>query len=144
MLRIDCPNCGLRDHTEFTYAGDASRTYPGLDGDMRTWVDYVFLRDNPRGRHVEFWHHVQGCRRVLRVERDTLTHEIFAVSEAAAVAAAPPPDNTEAADITNPPDAEGTPDNGDIEVSGDTQDTEDAANKPDVTKPDEGGGSNDA
>ena len=41
MLRIDCPYCGLRDHTEFTYVGDASRTYPGLDGDMRTWVDYV-------------------------------------------------------------------------------------------------------
>ncbi|NBQ83840.1 MAG: sarcosine oxidase subunit delta, partial [Alphaproteobacteria bacterium] len=23
MIRIDCPFCGLRDHSEFSYGGDA-------------------------------------------------------------------------------------------------------------------------
>ncbi len=40
------------------------------------WFDFVFLRDNPRGPHREYWHHVQGCRQWLVVERDTLTHKI--------------------------------------------------------------------
>jgi heterotetrameric sarcosine oxidase delta subunit len=57
---------------------------PGLDcTDAATWHDYVFLRDNPRGRHAEYWHHVHGCRRWLRVERDTVTHEIESVEDAA-------------------------------------------------------------
>ena len=83
MIRIHCPHCGLRDQTEFTYGGDATRAYPGLDNEARDdWNDYVFLRDNPRGRHAEFWHHVQGCRRWLRVQRDTLSHRIFSVTDA--------------------------------------------------------------
>lgn len=84
MIRIDCPNCGMRDHTEFTYLGDATRKHPGLEGDMIAWVDYVFLRDNPRGPHKEYWQHTQGCRRILRVERNTLTHKITSVAEAVA------------------------------------------------------------
>ena len=83
-MRITCTHCGPRDHSEFAYGGDAARAYPGLDcTDTATWHDYVFLRDNPRGRHAEYWHHVHGCRRWLRVERDTVTHEIFAVEDAA-------------------------------------------------------------
>ena len=66
MIRIDCPHCGLRDETEFTYGGDATLTFPGLDNtDTDTWNEYVFLRDNPRGRHTEYWQHTQGCRRFL-------------------------------------------------------------------------------
>ncbi len=84
MILIDCPHCGLRDQTEFTYGGDATRSFPGLDcTDMDTWNEYVFLRDNPRGRHSEYWQHTQGCRRFLRVERDTATHEIHSVTDAA-------------------------------------------------------------
>ena len=37
---------------------------------------YVYLRDNPMGRHEEHWYHAQGCRNWLVVARDTLTHEI--------------------------------------------------------------------
>ena len=83
MLRINCPFCGLRDFTEFTYGEDASLTRPEWGSeDMQAWYEYVFLRDNPRGRHTEFWHHVNGCRQWLRVERDTLTHEIYSVEPA--------------------------------------------------------------
>ncbi|MBT6350067.1 MAG: hypothetical protein HOJ50_12985 [Proteobacteria bacterium] len=28
MLRISCPFCGVRDHSEFSYGGDASVEYP--------------------------------------------------------------------------------------------------------------------
>jgi methylglutamate dehydrogenase subunit B len=77
MLRINCPVCGLRDETEFTYGGDATVLRPAAtEGDPVKWLDYVFFRDNPRGPHREYWHHVTGCRQWLVVERNTLTHEI--------------------------------------------------------------------
>jgi sarcosine oxidase subunit delta len=79
MLRIPCPFCGLRDHSEFVYEGDATVDYPALDAPREAWFEAVFLRDNPRGAHLERWHHVQGCRALLIVERDTLTHAIGAV-----------------------------------------------------------------
>ena len=83
MLIIDCPFCGPRDHSEFTYGEDASITYPDVDNlDVEAWYKAVFERENPRGRHLEKWHHQQGCRLWLIVERDTLTHEIFDVRAA--------------------------------------------------------------
>ena len=78
MLRIHCPVCGLRDETEFTYGEDASVKRPEMaNADMGAWHEFVFVRDNPRGRHKEYWHHVFGCRQWIVVERDTLTHEMF-------------------------------------------------------------------
>ena len=82
MIRINCPFCGVRDHSEFTYGGDASIEYPALDADASTWHDAVFLRENIRGKQSETWQHVNGCRMWLIVERDTMTHEIFSVKPA--------------------------------------------------------------
>jgi heterotetrameric sarcosine oxidase delta subunit len=80
MLRIACPVCGLRDETEFAYGGDATLVRPAHDEtDREVWFDYVFLRNNPRGPHREYWQHVHGCRQWLVVARDTLTHDIGAV-----------------------------------------------------------------
>jgi sarcosine oxidase subunit delta len=77
MLRINCPICGLRDETEFSYGGDATVVRPAPDEtNADVWFDFVFLRDNPRGPHREYWHHAKGCRQWLVVERDTLTHKI--------------------------------------------------------------------
>jgi sarcosine oxidase subunit delta len=77
MLRIKCPVCGVRDETEFSYGGDASVSRPHIeDTDVSHWVDYVFMRENPRGLHKEYWHHLVGCRQWLVVSRNTLTHEI--------------------------------------------------------------------
>jgi len=76
MLRIPCPWCGLRDHSEFVYVGDGTLTRPEPDAGFEPWYDFVYLRDNPRGPHVEVWHHVSGCRQHIQVRRDTLTHEI--------------------------------------------------------------------
>src|SRR3569832_1149481 len=77
MLRINCPVCGLRDESEFSYNGDANVVRPALvetsDDDRHNNNNQ---QDNPRGPHREYWHHVQGCRQWLVVERDTLTHRI--------------------------------------------------------------------
>jgi methylglutamate dehydrogenase subunit B len=76
MLTIACPVCGRRDYTEFHYGGDASKPRP-VHGtsDLRVWHDYVFVFDNPKGPHREFWQHVFGCRQWLVLERNTATDE---------------------------------------------------------------------
>lgn len=79
MIRINCPFCGERDHSEFTYGGDGSIVYPALDAPAEDWVAAVFQRENIRGVQTESWHHVSGCRQWLLVERDTMTHEIHSV-----------------------------------------------------------------
>jgi methylglutamate dehydrogenase subunit B len=79
MLRIACPWCGERDEIEFRYRGDASRPRPAADAGLDAFNTFVYLRDNPRGWHVEWWLHVGGCRQLLKVVRHTLTHEIHAV-----------------------------------------------------------------
>lgn len=80
MLLIECPWCGARAQTEFSYGGDATRVRASdSDGVSQTqWLDYVYLRDNPRGPHVEWWQHTSGCRRWIKVRRDTLTHDVIA------------------------------------------------------------------
>jgi len=88
MLRIQCPFCGERDHSEFTYGGDATIAYPPLDAPLEAWIDAVYVRANPKGPHRERWHHSDGCRLWLVVERDTLTHEIRSVMPARAAIAA--------------------------------------------------------
>ncbi|MFT5112590.1 MAG: heterotetrameric sarcosine oxidase delta subunit [Parasphingorhabdus sp.] len=82
MIRINCPFCGDRDHSEFTYGGDASIEYPALDAAAGPWCEAVFFRENICGRQSETWQHVNGCRMWLVVERDTMTHEIFSVQPA--------------------------------------------------------------
>lgn len=78
MLLIDCPWCGPRAETEFSYGGEAGIVRPP-DPDALSdeeWADYLFFRANPRGAHRELWNHAQGCRRWFGVERDTVTYRI--------------------------------------------------------------------
>ena len=82
MIIINCPFCGPRDHSEFGYGGDASIEYPALDAPVDEWHDAIYLRENIRGMQSETWHHVNGCRMWLIVERDTMTHEIKSVRPA--------------------------------------------------------------
>jgi len=80
MLLIACPWCGPRSQIEFTYGGDATVRRPAPEAQQAAWVDYVYLRDNPRGAHDERWLHSAGCRQWFNVRRDTRTHEIVATS----------------------------------------------------------------
>ena len=84
-MRIHCPWCGERNLEEFTYRGDATVKRPDTidPSSEQAWVDYVYLRDNPAGRHREHWYHGAGCHAWLVVTRDMRTHEIFAVELAA-------------------------------------------------------------
>ena len=82
MLRIPCPYCGLRDHAEFDYCGDATIGWPALDAPAEAWTEALYFRDDPKGPHRELWRHARGCRMWLIVERDTVTHEITAARPA--------------------------------------------------------------
>ena len=79
MLEIKCPYCGHRSQNEFSYGGDATVKRPKLEKEIsdKDWNDFVYNRKNPRGKHLEFWHHVSGCRQWFKVSRSTATHEIF-------------------------------------------------------------------
>jgi len=81
MLLIDCPHCGPRDEHEFSCGGEAHIARP-LEPDSLSdeqWADYLFMRTNPKGVHLERWCHVHGCRRWFNMRRDTVTHAISAV-----------------------------------------------------------------
>ncbi|GGE05502.1 sarcosine oxidase subunit delta [Aureimonas endophytica] len=79
---IRCPHCGARPKEEFTVKGAAlDRPAPAAGEDA--WFSYVYLRENPRGPYAEYWHHTSGCRRWLRVTRDTATHETLSVTDVA-------------------------------------------------------------
>jgi sarcosine oxidase subunit delta len=81
MLSIACPWCGPRDETEFRFGVEAGVRRPDPEtADDRAWANYLFLRENRRGRQHELWCHAGGCGQWFLVERDTVTHEIFETS----------------------------------------------------------------
>jgi sarcosine oxidase subunit delta len=88
MMHIPCPFCGLRDESEFVCGGTSHIERPPLDTSDRTWGEYLFFRDNPKGLHLERWHHAFGCAQWFNLVRNTATHEIGAVY---AMTDAPPP-----------------------------------------------------
>ena len=84
MLLVPCPWCGARSEAEFTYIR-ASQTKRPATGDLsaenteqQALLDYVYLRDNPKGMTQEYWQHSGGCRGIFKVERNNVTHEITA------------------------------------------------------------------
>ena len=83
MLEIKCPYCGKRSQNEFSYGGDATLKRPELGKEVsdKEWDNFVYYRNNPKGKHLELWHHIAGCRQWIKVSRDTATHEIFKTSK---------------------------------------------------------------
>lgn len=78
-MRIPCPYCGARSSHEFAYLGDAAPTRPDpADPEAPdAFQAYVHERENPAGVMDELWYHAGGCRRWLKVTRDTRTHAIL-------------------------------------------------------------------
>lgn len=78
MLLIECPWCGPRDESEFSYGGEAHIVRPPDPETLsdEEWADYLFMRQNPKGDHLEQWVHAQGCRRWFGAERNTITYRI--------------------------------------------------------------------
>ena len=64
MLYINCPHCGMRSQNEFSYGGDASVKRPELNKEVsdQEWDDFVYNRKSLRGKHLELWQHISGCR----------------------------------------------------------------------------------
>ncbi len=83
-MLIPCPHCGPRGHEEFSYLGDATVRRPASDAPVEAWTRYVYVRENPFGRHSELWFHVGGCQAWIIVTRDVRTHEVFAAEDARA------------------------------------------------------------
>ncbi len=83
-LRLTCPNCGSRPHTEFWFGGEVEAhaggaVAPALGGDdARLESDFarVWLRRNSYGRQHERWFHHAGCRRWHTAVRDTLDNGV--------------------------------------------------------------------
>jgi methylglutamate dehydrogenase subunit B len=88
MLRLECPHCGVRDETEFRYGGDAGVRRPARQ-DPAVWARYLFWRRNDFGEREELWLHVSGCRRWLRVRRDTRNNRVLRVADARAPGSPP-------------------------------------------------------
>jgi sarcosine oxidase, subunit delta len=79
VLRIDCPNCGVRDEQEFVFGGPSHITRPEQGCSDAEWTQYLYFRDNPRGLQAERWCHSFGCARWFNVLRDTTTHVLVRV-----------------------------------------------------------------
>ena len=88
MMQIPCIHCGLRDESEFTCGGTSHLARPPLDQSDASWGEYLFFRDNPKGRHLERWRHSYGCARWFTLARNTQTHEVLSVY---AMSDPPPP-----------------------------------------------------
>ena len=69
----------MRSQNEFSYGGDASVKRPELNKEIsdEEWDNFVYNRKSLRGKHLELWQHLSGCRQWIKVESDTATHEIF-------------------------------------------------------------------
>ena len=80
MLLIECPFCGPRAEIEFRCGGQGHIQRPGPHATVSDadWAEYLFYRENPKGKHRERWLHVAGCRRWFNVTRDTVTHRMGA------------------------------------------------------------------
>lgn len=78
MIRINCPNCGLRNAAEFRFGGEFNpRPKSPLDCDPTDWTDYVYMRRNKRDVQKEWWLHRNGCGIWFLAERHTGTNEIM-------------------------------------------------------------------
>ena len=74
-INIPCPHCGPRPIQEFMYGEIPSVPDEITDPDARD-LDRAFMRTNPEGVQLEAWFHTYGCRRWVRLHRDTRTDEI--------------------------------------------------------------------
>jgi len=79
MLRISCPNCGVRDEVEFHCGGESHVSRPDAGVSDAEWSDYLFNRENIKGSFSERWCHSFGCGEWFNVDRDTVSHDINTV-----------------------------------------------------------------
>lgn len=79
MLLIPCPYCGDRPELEFRYAGHAHIVRDPSKADDKSWGEFLFVRENPKGVMAERWRHNSGCGRFFNALRDTVS-DLFLAS----------------------------------------------------------------
>ncbi|WP_169546413.1 sarcosine oxidase subunit delta [Sneathiella aquimaris] len=80
MLLIHCPYCKEDlPELEFSYAGEAHIARPENPADLddEAWRDFLFIRSNVRGIHLERWRHIHGCARFFNAARNTVTDKFL-------------------------------------------------------------------
>jgi heterotetrameric sarcosine oxidase delta subunit len=77
MLRLNCPNCGERNVSEFRFGGEYNPRPkdPAALSDAE-WSRYLYMRRNVRGIQTEWWHHGSGCGLWFLAERGTRTNAV--------------------------------------------------------------------
>ena len=76
MLLIRCPYCEMeRPELEFRGAGEAHIARPLAPETLSDaeWADFLYMRTNPKGFHVERWRHIHGCGRFFNAVRHTIS-----------------------------------------------------------------------
>ena len=76
-MLIECPWCGEREESEFSYGGAPTSAYPDEPSTLASnaWAEFLFCRDNQKGWFHERWMHSAGCRRWFNALRHTVTYE---------------------------------------------------------------------
>jgi heterotetrameric sarcosine oxidase delta subunit len=73
---LTCPNCGVREVTDFGFGGEISPRPKG-NPSFRELNTYNYFRVNKAGVQREWWFHRSGCRAWFIAERDTTTNEVL-------------------------------------------------------------------
>lgn len=78
MLILTCPYCGIAaDETELAPGGEAHVKRHGSGSSDENFLEYLFVRENPKGVHFERWRHSHGCGKWFLAARCTVTLEVF-------------------------------------------------------------------
>ena len=78
MLILECPYCGVNaDETELHAGGEAHLKRFGPEATDEEFEGYLFVRQNPKGVHLERWQHRYGCGKWFHAARCTMTLEVF-------------------------------------------------------------------
>ena len=93
MLTLTCPHCGLSvEETELAPGGEAHLKREGPGSDPEAFEEYLFMRENNKGPHLERWRHAYGCGKWFIAARDTATLQVLGTYPAQT---AGPPDEIE-------------------------------------------------
>ncbi|MGH1578965.1 sarcosine oxidase subunit delta [Planktotalea sp.] len=78
MLILKCPVCGVTgEETEFHAGGEAHLKRHSVGSTDEQFEEYLFMRENPHGVHLERWRHNNGCGKWFHAARCTTTLEVF-------------------------------------------------------------------
>ena len=78
MLILTCPVCGVTgEETEFHAGGEAHLKRHSVGSTDDQFEEYLFMRENPRGVHLERWRHNNGFGKWFHAARCTQTLEVF-------------------------------------------------------------------